>query len=96
MPFFGLSTLAALQEERAHILVIAEGFSAPGYRCTQCGNISAVQEGVCPYCGGETARVDDAVEYAVKRTLESGGQVESVRDDPALVEAGSIGVLLRY
>jgi peptide chain release factor subunit 1 len=93
----GLSaTLAALQEERAHILVIAEGFSAPGYRCTQCGNISAVQEGVCPYCGGETARVDDAVEYAVKRTLESGGQVESVRDDPALVEAGSIGVLLRY
>jgi hypothetical protein len=40
--------------------------------------------------------VDDAVEYAVKRMLELGGQVESVRDNPSLVEAGSIGALLRY
>jgi peptide subunit release factor 1 (eRF1) len=93
----GLSaTLASLQEERAHILVIAEGFDAPGYRCTQCGNMTAVQEDICPYCGGEMVYVDDAVEYAVKRMLELGGQVESVRDAPALVEAGSIGVLLRY
>jgi peptide subunit release factor 1 (eRF1) len=93
----GLSaTLAALREERAHVLVIAEDFDAPGYRCTQCGNVAAVQEGVCPYCGGEMVYVDDAVEYAVKRMLELGGQVESVRDNPALVEAGSIGALLRY
>jgi hypothetical protein len=28
--------------------------------------------------------------------LALGGQVESVRNNPALVEAGSIGVLLRY
>jgi hypothetical protein len=28
--------------------------------------------------------------------LELGGQVESVRDNPAMVEAGSIGALLRY
>ena len=40
--------------------------------------------------------VDDAVEYAVKRVLELGGQVESVRDNPALVEAVSIGAVLRY
>jgi peptide subunit release factor 1 (eRF1) len=93
----GLSaTLAALQEERAHVLVIAEDFDAPGYRCTQCGNVAAVQEGVCPYCGGEMVYVDDAVEYAVKRMLELGGQVESVRDNPDLVEVGSIAVLLRY
>ena len=93
----GLSaTLTALQEERAHMLVIAEGFSAPGFRCTQCGYGAAVDEGSCPYCGGDMAGVDDAVEYAVKRMLELGGQVESVRDEPDLVEAGSIGALLRY
>ena len=93
----GLSdTLAALQEERAHTLVIAEGFSAPGYRCTQCGYVATDHQGDCPYCGGEMASVDDVVEYAVKRTLELGGQVESVRDIPDLVEAGSIGALLRY
>ena len=93
----GLSaTLTALQEERAHMLVIAEGFSAPGYRCIQCGYVAAVHEGTCPYCAGVMAGVDDAVEYAVKRMLELGGQVESVRDEPDLVEAGSIGALLRY
>jgi peptide chain release factor subunit 1 len=93
----GLSaTLAALQEERTHMLVIAEGFSAPGYRCTQCSYVAAVDEGMCPYCGSSMSRVEDAVEYAVKRMLEMGGQVESIRDEPALVEAGSIGALLRY
>ena len=40
--------------------------------------------------------IDDAVEYAVKRMLQMGGQVESVRDNSELVEAGSIGALLRY
>lgn len=93
----GLSdTLSALQEERAHILVMAEGYAAPGYRCTQCGYVAAASEGDCPFCGGDMAPVDDAVEYAVKRMLELGGQVESVRDNPSLVEAGSIGALLRY
>lgn len=90
------ATLVALQEERAHTLVVAEGFSAPGYRCTQCGYVAAVYEGVCSYCGGGMEPVDDAVEYAVKRMLELGGQVESVRDNSDLVEAGSIGALLRY
>jgi peptide subunit release factor 1 (eRF1) len=93
----GLSaTLSSLQEERAYTLVMDEGFSAPGYRCTQCGHMAAVQEGACSYCGGEMIYVEDAVEYAVKRMLELGGQVESVRDNPDLAEAGSIGVLLRY
>jgi len=93
----GLSdTLAALQEERAHLLVVAEGFSAPGYRCTHCGYVAARSEGQCPYCGGKMAHVDDAVEYAVKRMLEQGGQVESVRDNMDLAKAGSIGALLRY
>lgn len=89
-------TLAALQEERAHTLVVTEGFSAPGYRCTSCGYISADGDGFCPYCGSDLIHVDDTVEYAVKRMLELGGQVESVRDNLALVKAGSIGAVLRY
>lgn len=89
-------TLHALQEERAHILLVAEGFSAPGYRCTRCGYVAALHEDACSYCGGSMVHVDDAVEYAVKRMLELGGRVESVHDSPALVEVGSIGALLRY
>jgi peptide subunit release factor 1 (eRF1) len=93
----GLSdTLAALQEERAHILVVAEGFDAPGYRCTHCGYVAADHKDLCPYCGGQMLHVDDVVEYAIKRMLELGGQVDSVRDNPKLIEAGSVGALLRY
>ncbi len=93
----GLSAaLTALREDRAHILVMAEGFSAPGYRCMRCGYLAAVLEGACSYCGGTMTPVDDAVEYAVKRMLAVGGHVESVPDNPALVKAGSIGALLRY
>ena len=90
------ATLAALQEERAHMLVMAEGFSAPGYRCTRCGYIGAVHEDVCPYCGGNMVEVKDAVEYAVKRMLSMGGQVESVPENSELGKVGSIGALLRY
>jgi peptide chain release factor subunit 1 len=89
-------TLDALQEERVHTLVVAEGFSAPGYRCASCGYVAADSGGDCPYCDGDMAHVDDAVEYAVKRALELGGHLESVRDNPSLVEAGSIGAVLRY
>ena len=93
----GLSaTLAALQEERAHMLVMAEGFSAPGYRCTRCGYIGAVHEDVCPYCGCNMVEVKDAVEYAVKRMLSMGGQVESVPENSELSKVGSISALLRY
>ncbi len=93
----GLSdTLTALQEERVHTLVVAEDYNAPGYRCDNCGYVAAESDGVCPYCSGDMVHVDDVVEYAVKRMLESGGHVESVRDNPALVEAGSIGAVLRY
>jgi peptide chain release factor subunit 1 len=89
-------TLTALQEERTHLLVVAEGFSAPGYRCTKCGTVVVDSVKTCPYCGGRMKHVDDTVEFAVKRVLELGGRVESVRDNPALVEAGSIGAVLRY
>jgi peptide chain release factor subunit 1 len=89
-------TLVALQEERTHLLVVAEGFSAPGYRCTKCGTVTVEGAKACAYCGGKITHVDDVVEYAVKRVLELGGQVESVRENPALVEAGSIGAVLRY
>jgi peptide chain release factor subunit 1 len=89
-------TLVALQEERTHLLVVAEGFSAPGYRCTKCGTVTVEGVKACAYCGGKITHVDDVVEYAVKRVLELGGQVESVRENSALVEAGSIGAVLRY
>lgn len=89
-------TLGAVYEGRVHILLVAEGYRAEGYLCSQCGYIAAQEKEKCPFCGGEVERIDDAVDLIVRRVLDSGGQVEVVEDSPALKRAGSIGAILRY
>jgi hypothetical protein len=50
----------------------------------------------CPLCGGEVGYVEDLVETMTVRGLEQGVEVEIVRGNPDLEEAGSVGALLRY
>lgn len=89
-------TLGALQSGRAMTLIVADGYHAEGYRCTQCGFTSAQPMDICSFCGGKVEHVADAVNGLIHRALADGLRVEVVRNNPALVEAGSIGALLRY
>lgn len=93
----GLSdTLAALQEHRASILLIAAGYEASGYRCHDCRFLMLTEREDCPLCGGQVEWVDDLVETMTHRALEQGVDVEIVRGSGELEEAGSVGALLRY
>ena len=93
----GLSdTLAALQEHRPSILLVSAGFEVSGYRCKNCRYLTLVEREECPLCGGEFERVEDLVDTMTHRALEQGVEVEIVRGNPDLEEAGSIGALLRY
>ncbi len=89
-------TLGAVYEGRVHVLLVAEGYEATGYRCEQCGYISAQARKKCPFCDGKVKQIDDAVDLIVREVIDQGGQVEVVRDSPALEKAGRIGALLRY
>jgi peptide chain release factor subunit 1 len=89
-------TLAAIQEGRAHILVVAEGYVATGYRCQNCGYVAAHELKECPFCGGGMAQIEDAVNAIVRKAIESGMEVEVVKGSADLEEAGSIGAILRY
>lgn len=89
-------TLGAVHEGRVHILVVAEGYRATGYRCQQCGYIAAQAKKQCPFCGGKVKKIDDAVDLIVREVIDQGGEVEVVRDSPSLEKAGHIGALLRY
>ncbi len=89
-------TLAAVQEGRAHILLVAEGYVATGHSCQNCGYVAAHELKECPFCGGEMAQIEDAVNTIVRKAIESGMEVEVVKDCAALEEAGSIGAILRY
>jgi peptide subunit release factor 1 (eRF1) len=93
----GLSdTLAALQEHRPAILLVEAGYTASGYRCKSCRYLMLTDRAECPLCGGTVEYVEDLVDTITHRALEQGIEVEIVRGNEKLTEAGSIGALLRY
>ncbi len=91
--------VAAVNEQRAYLLIVAEGMQAQGSRCQHCGLLSAEPELTeCPACGGPVARVTDLVEALAERVLDMDGRVEEVRGHAAerLHERGGIAALTRY
>lgn len=93
----GLSdTLVALQEHRAGVLLVAAGYEASGYRCQSCRYLMLTERDECPLCGGTVEHVEDLVETMTHRALEQGVDVEIVRGNQQLEEAGSAGAILRY
>ncbi len=88
-------TLGAVHEGRVQTLIVQEGFRAPGYQCQGCGYLTIQNLETCPFCGKAFAEIPDAVELAVRRVMQDGGEVEIVRGNPQL-EKVKIGGLLRY
>ncbi|MFN2304921.1 MAG: hypothetical protein ACK2TV_14415, partial [Anaerolineales bacterium] len=84
-------TLSAVNEGRVHTLLIQEGLRAPGNRCTGCGYITTQELTSCPFCGGAIEEIRDAVEMAVRKVMQSGGEVEVLHDDLELSNYGHIG-----
>ena len=88
-------TLSAAHAGRVMTLLLSEGYRAPGYQCGGCGYLAAQSADSCPFCGGAFNQIEDAVEFAVRKVMRDGGEVEIVRS-PELQAAGGIGGLLRY
>jgi peptide subunit release factor 1 (eRF1) len=89
-------TLEAVHAGRIQHLVLAEGFRQAGYRCQSCDYLTVQPLDECPFCGGTFREIEDAVEFAVRKVLEDGGEVEVISHASGLEEAGKIGALLRY
>jgi peptide subunit release factor 1 (eRF1) len=89
-------TLTAIHEGRVQTLLFRDGFRAPGSRCRSCGFVTCQQLEVCQYCGGTFDPVPDTVEFAVRRVMQSGGEVEVLHEDLGLGEYEHIGAILRY
>ena len=89
-------TLAMVHDGRIKNLLVLESFRAPGYRCLGCGYLTSQELANCPFCSGNFAEIPDAVDLAVRRVLEQGGEVDIIDENPNLDESGKIGALLRY
>jgi len=90
------ATLAAVHEGRVQTLVIQDGCRAPGYLCQGCGYLNLQEMKVCPFCGGTFAQIPDAVEMAVRKVMQDGGEVEVLHHASAVKGFDKIGALLRY
>jgi len=89
--------LYVLQQGRVHQLLVAEGFHASGYACESCGYVSAQKSSKCPFCGhDEMTEIPDAVNRAIHKAIQTGAEVNVVRQNEQLKEAGSIAAVLRY
>lgn len=89
-------TLRAVHESRVHTLLIREGYRAPGYRCQGCGYMTSEKLDKCPFCDNKFDQIPDAVELAVRRVMQDGGEVEVLRVVEGVKDFDSIGALLRY
>jgi len=89
-------TLDAVNQRNVQTLLILEGYRAAAFRCKACGLLNTNRDQPCPVCGGETEHLWDGVDTAVNAVLRSGGEVEVLRSNPQLEQAGKIGALLRY
>jgi peptide chain release factor subunit 1 len=93
------STLEALWLGEVRTLVVADGTSAEGVECTNCGRLQPSDAATCPACGSATRPVHDVIHRAMARTIEQAGRLEVIHGDAArrLMETdGGIGALLRF
>jgi hypothetical protein len=88
-------TLQAVREGRVQMLIIHDGFRAPGYQCLSCGYLSSQRLESCPFCSANCRRIEDVVDLAVRQVMQGGGEVEVLHVGQA-ADHLQIGALLRY
>jgi peptide chain release factor subunit 1 len=88
-------TLRMVSDGRVDTLVISDGFRVPGYRHGSSGYLSENRDEDL-FGDNEFESLTDVVDAAVNRTVEQGGHVEVISENPRLEQAGRIGAILRY
>jgi peptide chain release factor subunit 1 len=90
-------TLFALREGRVRMLLVHDNLQASGYQCVNCGFLSVTKVARCPFCSSETIQpVPDMVNLAILLALKAGTDINIVRQNDILRQAGGMAALLRY
>jgi peptide chain release factor subunit 1 len=88
--------LQLLDERRVQTLLLAHGFTAPGFACPRCGRLG-VSDAPCPTDGAAPEPHGDIVESAIGLALRQSADVLIVRHQPSeLAEHSPVAALLRY
>jgi len=90
-------TLYALHRAQVRTLLLAENYHAPGYVCGNCGFVAAEKVEPCPFCNQNAITASpDIANRAIEKALQTGADVNIVRENEELSRAGGIAAALRY
>ncbi len=90
-------TLYVLHQGRVRLLLVEENYHAPGFICANCGYVAGQQAAACPFCqSDQVTETPDVVNFAIHKAIETGADVNIVRQSEALSQAGGIAAILRY
>ncbi|MHB0858558.1 MAG: baeRF10 domain-containing protein [Anaerolineae bacterium] len=90
-------TLQALHQGRVRRLLVDADYQEPGYVCGYCGHIADGEYESCPFCGQqEVCNVPDTADLAIRKAVQSGAEVDIVRENAELAGAGGMAAILRY
>ena len=89
------AVVAALAERRVEVLLVSEGYEAPGWRCPACQRVALVGR-ACPTCTEPMHQVDDVVEEAIEDAITHSCAVVLCDANADLDVLGRIGAILRY
>jgi len=89
-------TLAALNEQKVHILVVQQDYCVPGAICRQCDMLLPEGSKMCPACGSKPEHVDNVVDAAIQKAFDLGSQIEVATEFEKLKPIENIGAILYY
>jgi len=85
----------ALRNDQVRVLLVAEGYSQPGYVCRDSGILFEDEEDDCTSDSPHTP-VRDLVDRAIGVAFGQGGEVEMLTDDELKKEIHGVGAILRF
>ena len=88
------ATLDVLAEQRVGMLLVADGFSAPGAQCPACGHIGPDLRR-CRVCGSINVEIEDVVEVAIEQAVAQAADVKFCHGTE-LERFGGIAAIERY
>lgn len=88
--------LRSLEQGEIQVLLLGNGFHAPGVECTHCGHVDMKVQASCAICSHPVKPVDDIADAILGNALRGDIEVVYVENDPALASVGHIGALLRF
>ncbi len=90
------AVIKALAMDQVRILIYDRNFIHKGYICPECQYMTITYKEECPYCGGSLVVYNDIVDEIIESAMDKGCEIVDTEGIKPLIEAGSIGAVLRY